>query len=89
MIPVEWEKLYYLFGLYDCFQSNGQEAWEQVSLTLSNQRNFNIDYFYNKMSESDNGQAERKVIWAYNIFGFTPKEGNYTRKILEYNKKGK
>lgn len=72
-----------LIELYDCFQLNGQKAWEQVSLTLSNDDDFKIDYFYDKMDDSEDGQVEREVVWAYETFGFMLVKGSYTCEILE------
>lgn len=72
-----------LIKIYDCFIENGQEAWDQLSLSVNNEGDFNIDYFYEKMKDSDFGQMEREIIWAFETFGYKPKEGSYTRKILE------
>lgn len=72
-----------LIKIYDCFIENGQEPWEQLSLSVNNEGDFNIDYLYGKMKDSDLGQMEREIIWAFETFGYKPKEGSYTRKILE------
>lgn len=72
-----------LTKIYDCFIENGQEAWEQLSFSINNEGDFNIDYLYGKMKHSELGQMEREIIWAFETFGYKPKEGSYTRKILE------
>jgi len=69
--------------MYDDFVKDGQEPWEQVSLSVDNKGAFNVDYFYNTISAKNDNQAKRKVIWAYNTFGLLPKEGSYTRKLLD------
>lgn len=30
----------------------------------------------------DDGQVKRQTVWAYETFQFMPKEGSYSRKIL-------
>lgn len=72
-----------LIKIYDCFIENGQEPWEQLSLSVDNEGDFSIDYLYEKMKNNDLGQMEREIIWAFETFGYKPKEGSYTRKILE------
>lgn len=72
-----------LIKIYDCFIENGQEPWEQLSLSVDNEGDFNIDYLYENMKNNDLGQMEREIIWSFETFGYKPKEGSYTRKILE------
>lgn len=72
-----------LIEIYDCFIKNNQEPWEQLSFELDMAGKFKIDYLYNKISNTEDDQLQREIIWAYETFGFKPKEGSYTRKILE------
>lgn len=72
-----------LLRLYDCFIENSQCVWEQLSLSIKNTGEFNIDYMYDKLKNSKMGQVGREVVWAYETFGRIPKEGTYMRKILE------
>ncbi|WP_420323218.1 immunity protein YezG family protein [Lacrimispora amygdalina] len=72
-----------LLELYECFQKNRQELWHQVSLSLDNTGKFNIDYLYDIINEDDGGQVKRELIWAYKTFGFMPKEGSYSQKIID------
>lgn len=78
----------FLLELYDCFQENKQELWSQVSLSLDKTGKFNIDYLYDVIND-DGGQVKRELVWAYETFGFIPKEGSYTRKILDKYISGK
>lgn len=70
-------------SMYDDFVKDEQEPWEQVSLSVDNKGAFNVDYFYDTISGKNDSQAKREVIWAYNTFGLLPKEGSYTRKLLD------
>ena len=72
-----------LIEIYDCFIKNNQEPWEQLSFELDMAGKFKIDYLYNKISNTEDDQLQREIIWAYETLGFKPKEGSYTRKILE------
>lgn len=72
-----------LLELYECFQNNEQALWNQVSLSVDNTGNFDINYIYDVINEDDGGQVKREIVWAYETFGFMPKDGSYTRKILD------
>lgn len=72
-----------LIELYDCFAVNEQALWNQVSLFVDNTGAFDINYLYDAINDSDGGPVNREVVWAYETFGFMPKEGSYTRKILD------
>jgi uncharacterized protein (TIGR01741 family) len=72
-----------LLQLYSCFEDNEQELWEQVSLSLSSTGKFNVEFQYNVIGKNDESQVEREVIWAYKTFGYMPKDGTYTRKVLD------
>lgn len=83
-----WIKLFLeicdtLIELYDCFSKNEQELWEQVSLFFNKEGEFSIDFYYDVRQEYDGGQIQREVVWAYNTFNYVPKEGSYSREILE------
>lgn len=72
-----------LLNIYTCFEENEQPLWDQLSFYLNSDGKFNVDFLYDKISDDDGGQAKREVIWAYNSFGFKPKEGTFTRKLLD------
>jgi uncharacterized protein (TIGR01741 family) len=72
-----------LIELYTCFESNEQELWEQVCLTLNSNGKFNVNFTYDVMNENDGGQLKREIVWAYETFGSIPKEGSYSRKVLD------
>lgn len=72
-----------LLELYDCFCENGQEPWEQVSFIVDAQGKFTVDFRYNVMNEDSGGQVMRETLWAYETFGYVPKAGTYTRRILD------
>lgn len=72
-----------LLELYECFQNNEQALWNQVSLSVDNTGDFDINYLYDVINEDDGGQVKREIVWAYETFQFMPKEGSYTRKILD------
>jgi len=72
-----------LLELYDTFERNEQELWEQISFKLHDSGKFEVDYFYDVMNDNDGGQSNREVVWAYETFGFIPKEGSYLRELLD------
>lgn len=72
-----------LLKINTCFEKNDQPLWDQVSFSLNSDGKFNVDFLYDKISDNDGGQAKREAIWAYNSFGFKPKEGTFTRKLLD------
>jgi len=71
-----------LLKMYDCFIENNQEPWEQLSMFVNETGDFDIDYLYSTISNNDKGPLEREIIWAYEKFGNMPKEGSYTRELL-------
>lgn len=72
-----------LLKIYKCFEENDQPVWDQLDFSLTSDGKFNVNFLYDKISENDGGQAKREIIWAYNSFGFKPKEGTFTRKLLD------
>ena len=72
-----------MLALYDSFIANEQAPWEQVSITVDNNGKFNAEFCYDVMGRQNSSQVRREVIWAYNAFGLVPKEGSYTRKLLD------
>jgi uncharacterized protein (TIGR01741 family) len=70
-----------ILALNDCFKNNGQELWEQVILVIDCDGNFNVDFRYDVMVDTD--PLEREIIWAYDTFGYVPKEGTYPREELD------
>lgn len=72
-----------LIELYSCFKQNDQPLWEQVSLMLSSDGQFNVDFFYDVMNENDGGQVDREIIWAYETCNFIPEKGSFMREILD------
>ena len=71
-----------LLDIYSCFERHGQPLWEQINLSLTSDGAFNIDFYYDVMTDDDGGQIEREVVWAYKTFGFRPKEGSFTEELL-------
>ena len=86
---INWEIQEILLKVYDCFIDNGQEPWEQLSMSFDSLGKFNIDYDYKILSESEYTQIDREVIWAYNQFGYIPEEGTFFRKKLDNYLKSK
>jgi len=72
-----------IYELSNCFKDNGQELWERVVFILDNNGKFNINFQYNAINESDGGQLNREIIWAYNTFEYIPKDGTYSRRLLD------
>ena len=69
--------------LNNCFKDDGQELWEQVIFILDSDGSFDIDFKYDVMTSGDGGASRRIVIWAYDTFGYKPKEGTYFREELD------
>ena len=78
-----WEIQKIMLKIYDCFIDNGQEPWEQLSMSFDSSGKFNIDFDYKILSKSEYAQIDREVIWAYNQFGYMPEVGTFSRKILD------
>jgi len=72
-----------LLEIYECFQNNEQDLWEQLTLFINSEGKFKIDFEYNVMNDDDGGQVMRETLWAYKTFAYKPKEGTYMRKLLE------
>lgn len=70
-----------LLNIYDCFNQYEHELWEQVSFSLKNNGEFNIDFKYDVMNAQNGSQFKREIIWAYETFGYTP-TGRYSENIL-------
>ena len=71
-----------LLKLYDCFAENEQELWEQFTFYLNDAGKFDANFKYDIFHENDGGQSRREIIWAYETFGYKPKEGTYFGRIL-------
>lgn len=72
-----------LLKIYKCFEENDKPVWDQFDFSLTSDGKISVNFLYDKISENDGGQAKREIIWAYNSFGFKPKEGTFTRKLLD------
>ena len=72
-----------LFAIYQCFERTGQQLWEQVRFSVDNTGKFQVDFRYDIMNADDGGQVLREIIWAYETFMYTPKEGTYCRRLLD------
>lgn len=72
-----------VLSMYDDFIKDGKDCWEQMSLEVNDKGAFNVNYFYDVINKKNDSQVKREVIWAYNTFGLIPKEGSYTRKMLD------
>ena len=69
--------------IYDCFLEYQQPPWEQMSLSLSSDGKFKIDYNYDVMHENDGGPSGREAVWAYETFGYIPADGSYSKEIFD------
>jgi len=75
------DELYEIFTeLWDEFEKQKQEKWTNLTLTLNNSGEFNIDYNYNDLSEVDS--YEQQIIWEYKYLGIIP-EGGRPKAIIE------
>ncbi|WP_157455347.1 immunity protein YezG family protein [Carnobacterium maltaromaticum] len=72
-----------LLDIYTCFDKYQQPLWEQLNLSLNSEGALNIDFKYDVVSEDDGGQLLREIVWAYKVFGWMPKAGTFTRKLLD------
>ena len=71
-----------LLEIYDCFMKNGQELWEQLSLSFDAEGKFKIDFFYDVFGNSEMGPLTREFVWAYYTFEYKP-EDSYWKGVLE------
>lgn len=69
------------FDLWEEFQKNGQECWINLTYTLDNTGDFNIDYGYEDLTGQDSIQIQ--TIWEYKNLGIIPEEGSYKRSLFE------
>ncbi|MES1042721.1 MULTISPECIES: immunity protein YezG family protein [Peribacillus] len=78
----------YLRELWDEFKNQKQEQWTNLTLELTSNGKFNIDYNYRNLENDDS--YEQQVIWEYEKLGIMP---NANRKrdftIIEEYKKTK
>lgn len=72
-----------MLDIYSCFERYSQPLWDQVKVKLDSTGSFNIDFEYDVMTEDDGGQVTREVVWAYKTFELVPKEGSFTKRILD------
>ena len=72
-----------LLAIYKCFESTGQQLWEQVRFSIDSAGKFQVDSRYDIMNADDGGQILREIIWAYETFKYKPKEGTYCRRLLD------
>ncbi|MGG0790440.1 immunity protein YezG family protein [Peribacillus simplex] len=72
--------------LWDEFKNQKQEQWTNLTLELTSNGKFNIDYNYRNLENDDS--YEQQVIWEYEKLGIMPK-ANRKRdfKIIEEYKK--
>ena len=71
-----------LLEMYECFAEHSQELWEQISFSLSSTGEFKVDFKYDVINEKTDSMT-REAVWAYETFGRVPKEGSYSRELLE------
>ena len=76
-----------LLEIYDCFIEDGQEPWEQLSLSFNAEGKFKIEFFYNVMENPEVGPLAREVIWAYRTFGYEPESSYWKEQLHQYLKK--
>ena len=72
-----------LLAIYECFERTGQQLWEQVNFSIDSAGKLHVDFRYDIMNDDDGGQVLREIIWAYETFKYKPKEGTYSRKLLD------
>lgn len=72
-----------LLKINTCFEVNDQPIWDQLMFSLSSYGKFNVDFLYDRLADDDSNQVKREVVWAYETFGLKPKEGTYSRKVLD------
>mgnify|MGYP003096286790 FL=1 len=70
-----------LLQIYECFMKNDYKPWEQLSLSVKNTGDFDVKYQYDVMEKSEYGQAERETIWAYETFGWKPRNSPFLMNI--------
>ncbi len=69
-----------LLELYDCFLSNEQDPWTQVTFILSAEGHFEIQYAYDAYEEDP---MKSETIWAYHTLGLLPQKGTTARDFLD------
>ncbi|WP_353853653.1 antitoxin YezG family protein [Bacillus sp. Bos-x628] len=77
----KWHRLVdFIQELWREFKDNGQESWTNFTMIFDKIGNFNIDFNYEDLSETN--PHERKTIWKYEHLGIMPKS-NSGKKYLE------
>ncbi|ACK92486.1 immunity protein YezG family protein [Bacillus cereus] len=73
--------------LYECFtelwhefERQKQEKWTNLTFTLNNSGEFNIDYDYSDLSEVDS--YEQQIIWEYKHMGIVA-DGDRPKAIID------
>ncbi|MFJ5621617.1 immunity protein YezG family protein [Peribacillus loiseleuriae] len=75
------DELYECFTeLWEEFGNQNQEKWTNLTFAIDNTGNFNIDYYYDDLSEVDS--YEQQIIWEYKIMGLLT-EGDRPKAIIE------
>ncbi|RID89374.1 DUF600 family protein [Peribacillus asahii] len=78
----------YLRALWSEFKKNKQEPWTNLTLELTSDGKFNIDYDYRNLENED--IYEQQVIWKYERLGMLPDDDRKRDvKIIEEYKKNK
>jgi len=72
-----------IMEVYDVFEDNNQELWEQMSLTLESTGKFNVEFFYDVSHDDDGGHYGREIVWEYETFGYMPPEATTDRRLLD------
>jgi hypothetical protein len=72
-----------VLGLYKCFKDEGEELWEQVSISIENTSKYNVKFAYDVFHEDDGGYHVTELVWAYKTFGLIPPEGTYNRQLFD------
>lgn len=80
---LEEESQEVLLEIYDCFCSNNQELWNQLSCSFNSEGDFEVEFNYDSNDEGY-GQACRETIWAYETFHYIPEEKFFKDMLQEY-----
>ena len=76
-----------LLEIYDIAVRNAK-TWSQMTLLIDAARSYKVKYNYQDMRPLGWGQAKTEVIWAYEMFGYTPTD-SVLKELLESYIKGK
>lgn len=68
--------------LWEEFKNNDLEPWTNLTFILENTGEFNIDYDYTDLSETD--PIEQHTVWEYKYLNIVPEDARYKKFIDRY-----